>query len=98
MKLIECEVCKIRPRVKSTIIDDYYYAHICQDCYDKLTTDNSVSSGEAEYNRGRDSEEHEADGRQPYTDGKADAEFIHLYPAQAKQLFSPEEIDRATRS
>lgn len=55
------------------------------------------SSGEAEYNRGRDAEEHEADYRQPYTDGEPDAEFIKLYPERAAQLWTVEEIDRAMR-
>lgn len=97
MKLPKCEVCG-RPAAKGSIIDDFYYRHLCNNCYAKLTKMESPSSGEAVYNRGRDAEEHEADGRQPYTNGKPDAEFIHLYPERAKQLFSPEQIDQAERS
>lgn len=93
-----CEVCKTNLTVKSSIVRDYYYARICQSCYDHLTASGSVSAGAAEYDRGRDSEEHEADGIQPISGGKISPEFIHLYPDQARQLFSEEEIDKATRS
>lgn len=95
---MKCEVCKKHEASKSSVIADYYYKNICGWCYTKLTKFNSPSSGSAEYDRGRDSEEHEADQRQPYTDGKPDATFIHLYPEAAAKLFTQEEIDQANRS
>lgn len=95
---MKCENCQIRDSVKSSIIIGHYYRNICQQCYDNLTAIQSGSSGQAEYDRGRDAEEHEADMRQPYTDGKPDIEFIKLYPETARKLFNEEQINTAERS
>lgn len=97
MKISACELCG-RTAVKSSIVGDIYYRHLCATCYSDLIASESPSSGEANYNRGRDYEDHLADIIQPYTDGKPDAEFIHLYPEKAHQMWSQEEIDQATRS
>lgn len=93
-----CQVCNKLDGIKGSIIQDVYYGSICTNCYVRLTVIEQPSSGQASYDRGRDTEEHEADIRQPYTEGKPDAGFIHLYPERAKQMFSHEEIDQATRS
>lgn len=55
------------------------------------------SSGEAEYNRGRDAEDYEHEMIQPYSGGEISPEFIQLYPEKASQLWTAEEIDRALR-
>ena len=96
-KLPKCELCDM-PSVKASIINDYYYAHLCLACYDMLISGSTVSSGEANYNRGRDFEDHLADGRQPYTDGKPDADFIKLYPETARKLFSDDDMKQAFRA
>lgn len=93
-----CEVCRVDTSTKASIIDSYYYQYICNACYAKLTNFASPSSGQASYNRSRDVEDNEADMIQPYSGGKVSAEFIHLYPDRARQLFSQTEIDEATRS
>lgn len=97
MTVPKCEVCKRTVPTKGSIIGDIYYRHICSTCYSDLMEYEKLSSGEAEYNRGRDAEEHEADYRQPYTDGEIDPEFVRLYPERAKQMWTAEEIDRALR-
>ena len=93
-----CEVCTTRTGFKATIVGEFYYKSICQPCYDLLTVDQSVSSGQAEYDRGRDTEENEAAIMQPWSGGEVSKEFIQLYPERSRQLFSQDEIDRATRS
>lgn len=97
MKQAICELCDM-PAIKSSIIGDIYYRHLCMACYDRLMTPHKPSSGEAAYNRGRDLEEHEADIMQPMAGGKLSPEFVHLYPEQARKMFSDDEIDQATRS
>lgn len=93
-----CEVCGGQAS-KSTIIEEIYYRDICMTCYTKMTTYSSPSSGQAEYNRGRDTEDHLADIIQPTNgDGKPSAEFIHLYADKAKAMFSDDELNQATRS
>lgn len=90
-----CQICKLYPAEKAGIIKDIYYKNVCQTC---INMSFNVSAGLASYNRARDLEEHEADIRQPYSGGKPDSQFIHLYPERARELWSAEEIDRATRS
>lgn len=97
MIIPKCELCDL-PSNKSSIIGDIYYKYICLSCYDHLTKLESPSSGEAEYNRGRDAEDNEAAMIQPYSGGKVSPEFIQLYPERARQMFSADEIDQATRS
>lgn len=92
-----CSRCIKRPARMSSLINGVYYRDLCYICHGELTAGHTVSSGQAVYNRNRDVEEHEADIRQPYTDGKPDAGFIHLYPEQAKRMFTPEELDQGTR-
>lgn len=94
---MKCEVCS-NSADRSSIIGGRYYKAICNDCYDKLADGTGPSSGQAAYDRDRDAEEHEADTRQPYTDGKADIDFIKLYPETAKKMFSDDEIRQAERS
>lgn len=95
---MKCSICKRPVETKTSIINGHYYKAICQSCYEKLIGHETASSGQASYNRDRDAEEHEADTRQPYTDGQPDIEFIRLYPEQARSMFSPDEIARAERS
>lgn len=96
--MVKCEVCNRRDSERSSIVRGKYYSTLCTPCYESLLQDNAVSSGHADYERGRDAEEHEADIRQPMTNGIPDAEFIRLYPDTAKKIFSTEEIHRAIRS
>lgn len=99
MTLPKCEVCDRSAITKSSIIEDYYYKNICWPCYNKLMISEIPSSGEADYDRGRDAEEHEADMMQPYDgDGNISVEFIHLYPERSRQLWSLAEIEQALRS
>jgi hypothetical protein len=93
----KCELCD-NPANKSSIVGDIYYRRICMSCYASLMKSEGESSGLASYNRARDLENHEADVIQPFSGGKPSPEFIHLYPERARQLFSAEEIDQATRS
>lgn len=95
---MKCEVCQQPKQTKTSIIDGKYYQSICHSCYEKLVSHETASSGQAGYNRDRDAEEHEADTRQPYSNGQPDKEFIRLYPEQAKTMFSPDEIARSERS
>lgn len=94
----QCEVCDRVVMTKASIIRDYYYQHICNDCYLKLTNFASPSSGQASWNRSRDAEDNESAMIQPYSGGDPSKEFIHLYPERAKQLFTEDEIRRAVRS
>lgn len=98
MTMPKCEVCRKLRETKGSIIGDIYYRHICASCYDRLVEGQEVSSGQAAYNRDRDFEDHEADVRQPLTNGKADFEFTRLYPEVAKKMFTDEEIREAERS
>jgi hypothetical protein len=94
---MKCELCDNKAN-RSSIINDIYYRAICMTCYAFLMSGEVISSGQAEYNRNRDVEEHEADMIQPWNgDGKPSQEFIHLYPEKAKQMFSDEELNQATR-
>lgn len=93
-----CEVCSEKKYCRGTIIGDNYYKAVCNGCYALLTEDMGVSSGQADYNRGRDAEEHEADMIQPWVNGKPSGEFINLYPERSKTLFTDDEFDQATRS
>lgn len=95
---MKCEVCQQPREGKGSIVNGIYYSHICVPCYDRLLQGQTVSSGQAAYNRDRDFEDHEADIRQPYSNGQADKEFIRLYPEQARQMFSAEEIKAAERA
>lgn len=95
---MNCEVCNKNTITKASIITDYYYKSICNSCYTRLTHFKDPSSALATYDRSRDAEDHEAYMIQPYSGGKISAEFIHLYPERAKQMFTPKEIDAATRS
>lgn len=93
-----CENCQKREGTKSTIIYERYYQAICESCYAAALSSHSTSTGHADYERGRDFEEHEADVIQPTgRDGKPSAEFIHLYPERAKSMFTPDEIRDAYR-
>lgn len=96
--MAKCSVCKQREGSKSAIVKGSYYSKICGQCYEDLLADNTVSTGHADYERGRDTEEHEADIRQPWNNGKLDSEFVRLYPETAKKIATPEEINRAIRS
>jgi hypothetical protein len=94
-----CELCSTREGIKSAIVRGKYHRSICGECYEDLLADNMVSSGHADYERGRDAEEHESDIMQPLGPGGIpSAEFIKLYPDTAKKVFTPEEIHRAIRS
>jgi hypothetical protein len=94
----KCELCD-NDANKSAVIGDYYYRNLCMSCFANLISGQSVSSGHAEYNRGRDIEENEAAIIQPYNgDGSISTEFIHLYPERARSMWSEEQIDAATRA
>lgn len=89
-----CQICKLYPSEKAGIIKDTYYKNVCQTC---INMSFSVSSGQASYDRARQTEEHEADTRQPYSDGKPDPKFIHLYPERSRELWSEDQINQAIR-
>lgn len=91
-----CDICHTNPATGSAIVASNYYPHICKPCKAQLLNP-TVSSGQAMYNRGRDAEEHESYMVQPWENGKASAEFIHLYPDQSKKMFTDDEINQATR-
>lgn len=95
---MKCELCKTRNGTKSAIVRGRYHRQICGLCYEDLLADNMVSSGHADYERGRDAEEHERDILQPMGEGGISREFIEQYPEAAKKVFSQEEINRAIRS
>jgi hypothetical protein len=94
----KCQVCKQREGSKSSVIADTYYPAICDICYDRLLTGQTTSSGHADWMRGRDFEEHEADTRQPFNNGKLDSTFAKLYPDTARKIASQDEINEALRS
>jgi hypothetical protein len=95
----KCEVCRKRRPTKGSIVGEFYYKDICDPCYSNLMVMETPSSGQASYNRGRETEEHEADIIQPYNgDGSPSTDFIRLYPDQARTMFSDEDMNRATRS
>lgn len=96
--MAKCELCD-NEGVKSAIIREFYYKSLCFADYDFLVKNEAVSSGQAEYNRGRDHEDHLADVIQPYNgDGSISQEFLKLYPEQSAKMFSREQIDHAERS
>lgn len=94
----KCEICETRQGYKSAIVGEFYYKNLCEVCYENMLGSETVSSGYADYERGRDYEEHAADVRQPTTDGKPDKEFIRLYPDTARKIFTDDEIGQAFRS
>lgn len=57
-----------------------------------------VSSGHAEWERGRDLEDHQFDLAQPYnSDGSINVDFARVYPDKAKAIFSDDELNKAMR-
>lgn len=94
-----CEVCKQRPSAKSSVIREQYYSALCLQCYEQLVSGQTVSSGHADWERGRDFEDHESDIIQPTNrDGSISTEFTRLYPDTAKKIFSQDEINKAMRA
>lgn len=94
----KCEVCFLSNDTRGAIVYDFYYKAICNQCYERLLSINTVSSGHADYERGRDAEEHERDILQPQGANGISKEFIEQYPETARKIFSSEEIHRAIRS
>jgi hypothetical protein len=96
---MKCEVCNQVKNTKGSIIGEFYYKAICTQCYNELMEPETASSGQAVYNRRIDQQDHEAEIMQPYNgDGMPSAEFIRLYPEQARTMFSDDDMNRATRS
>jgi hypothetical protein len=94
-----CSSCQKLEAIKSVVSGGKYVKDICAVCWEGLLTGQQVSSGHADYERGRDAEEHERDILQPLGPGGIpSAEFIKQYPDTAKKVFSSEEINRAIRS
>lgn len=91
--MIKCTVCKEQEGNVSGVIKGQYIDEVCRDCFDRLLTDQSVSSGWADYMRSRDFEDNQADLVQPYTkDGTVNSDFVKLYPDKAANMFSEQEL------
>lgn len=96
--MAKCNNCGNSPAPNEQyIIRGTYYRNLCNPCYQELS-DNPVSSGDARWQRTLDAEDHEAEIQQPYNaDGSINTRFAKLYPRQAQQLFTSEELDKANR-
>jgi hypothetical protein len=91
----KCIICQTNPSTCSAIVGGKYYEEVCESC--KLAN-NRVSPGHAEWSRGIDSQDHEADLQQPYSaDGSINTKFVKLYPKQAAAVLTPEELEKAMR-
>ena len=90
---MKCLKCKKNRATVSAIVNGELVKDICESCYQNLVISNSQSSGSANYERERSIENNAADLAQPHgADGKPSSAFIRLYPNQAKQMFTPEEL------
>lgn len=93
----KCSVCKTNPSELSAVVSGVFYKDLCRDCKALLHKGQSPSSGHARWERSIDAEDHEGDIQQPYNaDGTINVKFAKLYPKQAKELFSEEQIRNAT--
>ena len=87
-----CTICKSNTGNVSGIIKGEYIEHVCRVCFDKLLSDQEVSSGWADYMRNRDFEDHQADAAQPWTkDGTPSRDSRARYPEQASKIFTDEQ-------
>jgi len=90
-----CAICHQNKGDSSAIIGGVYYKRVCDRC--KLRGA-QASAGHARWSRSIDLEDHEHEIQQPYNaDGTINARFAKLYPAQAKILFTSEQLRDANR-
>ena len=92
--MANCDKCTRRKGTVSGVMRGVYYKNLCKFC---LTGGQEVSSGQASFNRQRDLEDHAQDMVQPFVGGRANSDFIRLYPDSAKNLFTKDEIADAFR-
>lgn len=91
-----CTRCHKNKASASAIVNGVYYHDICTVCKAALAP-LQVSSGHARWQRDIDLIDHEADVQQPFSaDGSINPRFAKLYPTQAKALFTPEQLRRAS--
>lgn len=89
----KCEVCGDETVIIGAVVNGKYYRCICHKC---LSKSRQISSGHADWERGRDLEDHEHEIQQPWNaDGTINTRFAKLYPKQAKSLFTDEELRKA---
>lgn len=89
---MKCALCKNKAEIG--VIVKGKYLKLCLDCKPLP----KVSSGYAEWERGRDLEDHQFDVLQPYgANGKPNPDFIKAYPKQARAVFTDEQINDTLR-
>lgn len=90
-----CESChKPTDDVHTAVIQGIYYRNLCSGC---LGSGPDISSGVASFNRRRDWEDNAAATIQPYDANGPNVEFLRMYPAQAKKMYSPEVLAQLKR-
>lgn len=84
-----CDSCQSKPGIRNGVLEGKF-GFYCSPCLSGQT-----SSGQsAQWLRDRDSEDHREDLVQPWhPDGSANSEFYRLYPDEAKEMFSEEELE-----
>lgn len=91
----KCEVCGDETVIIGAVVNGKYYRCICHKC---LSKSRQISSGHADWQRGRDLEDHLFELLQPYNaDGTRNADFIKAYPTQASAIFTKKEMDDTLR-
>lgn len=85
-----CDKCLQPTQITVSSVLGGKFGQYCTNCYEANTRPANAAS--ASYNRDRDREAHEGDMVQPWVNGRANREFHRLYPDQAREMFSKEEL------
>ena len=89
----KCDNCQsLEPTLTIAIVGGKFGSY-CNSCVAGINR--MANAGSASYNRDRDRENHQRDLIQPWTpDGTPNKEFIRQYPEQARENFTPEQLDQ----
>lgn len=94
--MVKCDKCGRslkKSHTKSGVIQSVYYKSLCGIC---ISENSQVSSGDAQWQRTIDSEDHEAEIQQPWrSDGSPNPKFIALYRDKAAHIFTEDEMRKA---
>lgn len=90
---MKCQLCQNSGEL-SAVVKGKYHTSLCRPCLAGLLGDVTVSSGAQGFDRRRQYEEHAQDVVQPWdAAGKANVEFLRLYPHSAAKQYSPEILE-----
>lgn len=91
-----CAKCTL-PSRHASVIQGQYYPRLCDKHYNELMMAQMPSSGSADYDRGRDVEDHAQDIQQPMLGGKINPVWTKLWPDAARRMFKETDIAAAER-